>query len=145
MKKLLQQILILATLILCSCATLPEEWPENESNFKAINSSSIFVKEGFKFSPSLTSYLLPPGQYIPYKEDKRGTYYAAPAKMLISTAGGSFYVEGGIMRKSNPNGGYGMAVFYNNPAFGMMYQDLYSLWGLDLNELIESNPEYIFE
>ena len=131
----------ICTLLLCSCASVPDQWPKSATVLEPMNETNIHVIKGFKYSPTFTSLILPPGDYVPVKKDERGTYYAAPTKILISTLGGSFYTDGGIVRHTE---NCGMSVYYQLPGFGVTFQCLHSMWGLNLNEIVKCNPAYEF-
>jgi hypothetical protein len=147
MKPLVPLFAILALLIFSSCNLAPYSFPDNgvRPNFQAIDSTRITVKKEFRYLPTLTSYVLPTGDYVPIRSDAGGTYYGSPRGVLVLPATGSFVVEGGIYRRSNPKANYPFAIYIKMPGLGWTLVDLHSMWGLNLNEKIECVPAYEFK
>jgi hypothetical protein len=63
----------------------------------------------------------------------------------VLPATGSFVVEGGIYRRTNPNANYPFAIYIKMPVMGWTFVDLHSMWGLNLNEKIKCIPAYEFK
>jgi len=146
MKKPLS-LLVLVVALVSGCNVAPYNWPDNGQRVAAvaINDTRITVKEEFRYSPTLTSYVLPAGEYLPIRSDAGGTYYSSPRGILVLAATGGFVVEGGIYRRSDPRANYEFAVCVKTPALGWTFVDLHSLWGLNLNEKINCIPPASFK
>jgi len=129
------------------CNVAPYSWPDDGKRVEAtaIDETRITIKEEFRYSPTLTSYVLPAGEYLPIRSDAGGTYYSSPRGILVLATTGGFVVNGGIYRRSDSKANYQFAVYVNMPALGWAFVDLHSLWGLNLNEKIISSPPYVFK
>jgi hypothetical protein len=145
--KILVPFLALLTTLISGCNIAPYRWTDNGKRvaIQAIDSTRITVKEEFRYSPTLTSYVLPAGEYLPVRSDADGTYYESARGILVLATTGGFVVRGGIYRRSDPNANYPFAVYVNMPVLGWTLVDLHSLWGLNLNEKIVCNPPHVFK
>jgi len=140
-------LLVLVIALVSGCNVAPYNWPDNGKRMSAtaIDATRITVKEEFRYSPTLTSYVLPTGEYLPIRSDAGGTYYASPRGILVLATTGGFVVEGGIYRRSDSRANYQFAVYLKKPALGWTFVDLHSLWGLNLNEKIDCIPPGSFK
>jgi len=138
---------ILAVLLVSGCSIAPYYFPDNgvRADLHAINATHITVKKEFRYSPTLTSYVLPAGEYVPIRSDANGTYYGSPRGILVLPVVGSYVVDGGIYRRSDAKATYQFAIYVNMPIMGWMFWDLHSMWGLNINEKIECLPAYEFK
>ncbi len=146
MKPLIPVLTVFAAIV-SGCNVAPYNWPENGKRVEvhAINSTRIAVKEEFRYSPTLTSYVLPAGEYLPSRSDVGGTYYESARGILVLATTGGFVVNGGIYRRTDPKANYPFAVYVNMPVAGWTLVDLHSLWGLNLNEKVVCDPPYVFK
>lgn len=144
------RVLLLAIsslLIFSGCNIAPYHFPDDgvKASFQAIDSTRITVKQEFRYSPTLTSYVVPAGECVPIRSDAEGTYYGSPRGILILVATGGFVVEGGIYRRADPKANYPFALFLKMPGGEWSFVDLHSMWGLNLNEKIECVPAHVFK
>lgn len=146
MKTIAPLFTVLALLSLSACNIAPYSFPDNgvRANYQAIDATRITVKNEFRYLPTLTSYVLPAGEYVPIQSDAGGTYYGSPRGILVLAATGGFVVEGGIYRRADPKANYPFAIYIKMPVMGWTFVDLHSMWGLNLNEKIECIPTYVF-
>jgi hypothetical protein len=146
LKTLISTSAICAFLVCLGCSVAPYTFPDKgvRTDLQAIDLTRITVKAEFRYSPTLTSYVLPAGNYVPIRSDADGTYYESPRGVLVLPVAGSYVVEGGIYRRNNAKANYPFSVYVNMPGMGWTFLELHSMWGLDLNEKIECVPPYAF-
>jgi hypothetical protein len=138
---------LLAVTALASCSIAPYYFPKTRlrENVVAIDATRVTVKAQFRYSPSLTSYVLPAGEYLPVRRDSMGTYYESPYGVLVLPVVSPFIAPGGIYRRSDTNAHYQFAIYcYYAPESSPMVWDLHSMWGLNLNDKIECSPPFRF-
>jgi hypothetical protein len=136
-------IVCTAAALLSGCSVAPYKYPDTppRQDLVPVDSTRIVVKEEFRYSPTLTSIVLPAGEYVPVKKDAGGTYYESPRGLLIlPVAGQGSLVRGGIYRRQDPAANYQFNVYG-----GMVTEPLHSMWGLNLNEKVECTPACQFK
>ena len=136
-------ILCAVTGLLSACSVAPYRYPDTplRQDLVPLDSTRIVVKEEFRYSPTMTSMVLPAGEYIPVKKDAAGTYYESPRGLLIlPVAGQGTLVHGGIYRRRDPAVNYQFSVYG-----GMVTEPLHNLRGLNLNEKIACTPACQFK
>ena len=142
-------IAVAVVLNFCGCGSVaPYHFPDTgaPADLHAVNATRVTVKKEFRYSPTLTSYVLPEGDYVPVRLAAGGTYYESPRGILVlPAAGSSFLVRGGIYRRNETKTSYPFCVYLYMPVGGLTFVDLHSLWGLNLNEKIECEPVYVFK
>src|SRR6266566_5572168 len=101
---------VLVVLYLCGCGSVaPYHFPDTgaPADLHAVNATRVTVKKEFRYSPTLTSYVLPAGDYVPVGLNAGGTYYESPRGILVlPAAGSSFLVRGGIYRRNKTKTSY---------------------------------------
>jgi hypothetical protein len=130
-------------LLISGCSALPAKFPESspQADLVAINDTRVRVKDQFKYAPTLTTIVLPEGEYVPVKSDGSGTYYQSPRGVLvIPIAGAQFIVAGGIFRSVNPTLTYPFSVYGS-----LSVEPLHNMLGLNLNDKIECTPACQFK
>src|SRR5579863_8702811 len=98
-------IVCITAALLSGCSVAPYKYPDTppRQDLVPLDSTRIVVKEEFRYSPTLTSIVLPAGEYVPVKKDAAGTYYESPRGLLIlPVAGQGSLVRGGIYRRQDP-------------------------------------------
>jgi len=121
------------------CSALPQEFPSDASrkSLVPIDTTRIVVREAFKYSPSLTSIVLPADEYVPVRAGSGGTFYESPRGiMIVPVAGSSYLTAGGIYRSSDPAAKNPLSV-YGAP----VTWPLHSVLGLNLKTKIECIPK----
>jgi hypothetical protein len=143
MKYALVGIATPAILCLAACSVAPYRFPDTppRQDLVPIDATRIVVKEEFRYSPTLTSIVLPAGEYAPVKADSAGTYYESPRGLLIlPVVGQGIMVRGGIFRLRDATANYQFTVYgWLDP------EPLHNMWGLNLNEKIECTPACAFK
>ncbi len=134
---------IAGTVCVTGCSVAPYKYPDTPArqDLVALDSTRILVKQEFRYTPTLTSVVLPAGEYVPVKRDAVGTYYESPRGLLILPAAGKgLLVRGGIFRRRDTTANYQFDVYG-----GMVREPLHSMWGLNLTEKIECTPACEFK
>lgn len=135
---------ILLSLFMGACSVAPYRFPNDppRQDLVPVDGTRITVKEEFRYSPTLTSIVLPVGEYLPVKTDAAGTYYESPRGLLIlPVAGQGFLVRGGIYRLHTvPERGYEFSVYG-----WLLMHPLHSMWGLNLKDKISCSPACSFK
>jgi hypothetical protein len=130
----MKRLLLIFTLFLASCASIPEDTSSIAANITPIDQTSLEVKSNLTFLPSLSGYYFPAGTYLPVAKDAHGVFYQSPKGIKGIGLGDLYYPVGGIYRFRTNDGSLALKNWQGTPKIGFLSRYLYDMWGANFSE-----------